>query len=891
MLTGTKLPSSTSDEVERVNVKVMTRCRPFNSRELQLTAEAQQELKSAVVMEQNTVRVLDPDRGFAEREAFQFDHALWSVPDSQVPFHDNPFVDQETVFDLTGKPAVESALGGYHCTIFAYGQTGSGKTHTMLGSEKDEGIAPRLVRHLFACIEESKRQHPEERMQYTVELSFLEIYNERAKDLLAIAERGLGRSNQTDSGYAECRVRFHPERGTYVEGLSRLHISCEGDCLAAIKGGMEHRATTSTLMNDTSSRSHAIFQVCVSQKSPLKGTTRVSNINLVDLAGSERIKLSGVTGTALIEARNINLSLSTLRRVIDVLIDNSKLKKGQRPAVPPYRESLLTWVLSDSLGGNSKTMMIVAISPYAGNVEDTLSTLRYGLKAKAIVCNARVNEEKTAAVVNYLRQQMESLRRQLEAKTDADQAEQQQLEQELRQKEEEFNSLQEETKRLDEIRTQFEQELRAKAVELHRAHEQIEALQNVEVEREEKEHELRAARELQEETARLLREQEEERRKCDAELAAVISRRKSLQRHHDRAAEEEARAKLAAEQARLRQFVSAFQNAFLLGKQRSGLEELQEEHNFLTERLAKLQEDLSNREHQLAAMQEDRSLLQRKVDLLERRCESMQRDLEEVLFTKNQKLTELQREKEEAEQELSQVRTNALEKRLMVAKMKQELEEEQQDANRQYEELQARLQAARQERARKQQILDEARERHQLLQQKLATLDRTSSDCQRQVEEAQKENAEKEQALEALRARKAELLRHREDIRRTLEEKKNALQLTQQQLEEVTQEATTLKQNHAELREYVARRFFPTGDGGRSARLSGGSQTPVRSARGPTLSPASSRAPLRAGGQTPRSTSRHVNPVTPLRSVAKANPSAGWSVTPRGRQPNGTPKS
>lgn len=862
------------ESVERLHVKVMARCRPFNNRELQLCEG--QELKSVVVMEGETVRVLNPDRNFAEREAFKFDHALWSVPESQVMFHDNPFATQAEVYEITGRPAVASALEGYHCTLFAYGQTGSGKTYTMLGHEGDEGIAPRLVRDLFASIEESKRRNPSERVQFSVELSFLEIYNERVKDLLAIAERNHGRSNQTDTGYAECRVRFHPERGTYVEGLTRLSIPDEAHCLAAIKAGMLHRATTSTLMNDTSSRSHAIFQVCLSQKSPLKGTTCVSIMNIVDLAGSERIKLSGATGPALLEARNINLSLSTLRRVIDVLIDNSKLKKGQRPLVPPYRQSRLTWVLSDSLGGNSKTMMIVAVSPYSGNVEDTLSTLRYGLKAKAIVCNARVNEEKTAAVVNMLRTQMDDLRRQLEAMADADQAEQDRLETELKQKESEFITLQDESRRLDDLKKQYEEELHRKADELHKAHEQMEALENVEVEREEREKELRAARELQEETTRLLREQEDERKKCDAELAAVILRRKSLQRHHDRAAEEEARAKLAAEQARLRQFVSAFQNAFLLGKQRSGLEELQEEHMLLTERLSRLQEDLGNREQQLAAMHDDRSLLQRKVDLLEKRCEAMQRDLEEVLMTKNEKLTDLQRQKEEAEAELARVRTASFEKRLQAVRMKQEMEEEQRDANRRYEELQQRLVVVRQELDEKQNTLDAANARHKELTERLSTLDRSSDDVQRRVEEAEEDNRVKQGVLDSLQLRRTELLKRREELREALEGKKASLRSTQDKLSEVTEEAALIKKNHAELRQYVSSKFFPTADGSRLKHA----PTPNKS-----LLNTASVTPIKAHrvGTTPRSNSRPAT-ATPTRSALRGP--QGWSATPKGRAPS-----
>lgn len=175
-----------------------------------------------------------------------------------------------------------------------------------------------------------------------------------------------------------------------------------------IEKGTNERAMAETKMNAHSSRSHAIFQICITQKDPLRGTQKTSFINLVDLAGSEKISMSGVTGQALKEALNINKSLSTLRRVFDVLIENSQQKKQM---VPPFRDSILTHVLTDSLGGNSKTQMIAAVSPHEVNLEDSLHTLRYANQAKAIVCEAKVNEEKSAEMVEAMKDEIEKLRR------------------------------------------------------------------------------------------------------------------------------------------------------------------------------------------------------------------------------------------------------------------------------------------------------------------------------------------------------------------------------------------------------------------------------------------------------------------------------------------------
>lgn len=392
------------ERVESNNVKVMTRVRLFNKRELKLSdKDKSKKLRPCVKVRGNTCAIVEyvtDDKGGTherEREAFDFDECFWSMPFEQYPT-ENTYATQQHVYDRSGLLALKAALEGFHVCIFAYGQTGSGKTYSMLGSDADPGISPRLVDDLFSHIE--KNRNPA--LRFSVECMFFEIYNEKVRDLF---------NKKSKSGdYENPRIRTHQTKGVYVEGLLRKECNDAGTTKSLIEKGTHERAVAETQMNPTSSRSHAIFQIVVNQMDGMKGTKKTSYINLVDLAGSERIRLSQVTGSALVEATNINKSLSTLRRVIDVLIENSQHKKQQ---VPPFRESVLTYVLSDSLGGNSKSQMIATISPHEANIEDTVGTLRYALRAKSIVCEARVNEEEATAMMDHMREEILRLRQQM----------------------------------------------------------------------------------------------------------------------------------------------------------------------------------------------------------------------------------------------------------------------------------------------------------------------------------------------------------------------------------------------------------------------------------------------------------------------------------------------
>eukprot|EP01060_Flectonema_neradi_P014979 TRINITY_DN2167_c0_g1_i1.p1 TRINITY_DN2167_c0_g1~~TRINITY_DN2167_c0_g1_i1.p1 ORF type:complete len:900 (+),score=230.04 TRINITY_DN2167_c0_g1_i1:46-2745(+) len=396
--------SSRSPRAVTNNVQVMVRVRPFNKREIELSRDQGEELKCVVEMDGKVTSVLEDD--FAGVKAgcdFEYDSCFWSIPEEtcqDFPMSSNGFATQEDVYEVTGKVALANAWESYNTCIFAYGQTGSGKSYSMLGDSSGPhmGISPRIVENLFKHIEEEKVNKP--KTIYKVEVTFLEIYNEQVKDLFA---------KNKNNDYAAVKIRQHPIYGVFVDGLQTKVVQTSDTCKKEMEHGIGQRALASTKMNATSSRSHAIFQIHIHTSQTDTKSKGHATINLVDLAGSERISKTGATGQTADEAKSINLSLSTLRKVIDVLIENSKGAKK----VPPYRESMLTWVLKDSLGGNSKTMMICTISPHDDNKEDTISTLRYGLKAKAIVNRAIKQEVAVDKQARELKAQIHELEEKL----------------------------------------------------------------------------------------------------------------------------------------------------------------------------------------------------------------------------------------------------------------------------------------------------------------------------------------------------------------------------------------------------------------------------------------------------------------------------------------------
>ena len=279
---------------------------------------------------------------------------------------------QVDVFDYSIRPTVDDILNGYNGTVFAYGQTGAGKSYTMMGSDIDDdvgkGVIPRIVQQIFASILASPSN-----IEYTVRVSYMEIYMERIRDLLVPQNDNLP-------------VHEEKNRGVYVKGLLEVYVSSEEEVFEVLRRGGTARAVSATNMNQESSRSHSIFVITVSQKNVETGSMKSGQLFLVDLAGSEKVGKTGASGQTLEEAKKINKSLSALGMVINSLTD-SKLSHI------PYRDSKLTRILQESLGGNSRTTLIINCSPSSYNDAETLGTLRFGMRAKTIKNKAKVNAE------------------------------------------------------------------------------------------------------------------------------------------------------------------------------------------------------------------------------------------------------------------------------------------------------------------------------------------------------------------------------------------------------------------------------------------------------------------------------------------------------------------
>ncbi|PHT34916.1 Phragmoplast orienting kinesin-1 [Capsicum baccatum] len=286
-------------------------------------------------------------------------------------------VTQEMLFKAAGVPMVENCMGGYNSCVFAYGQTGSGKTHTMLGDIEGGtrrhsvncGMTPRVFEYLFSRIQKEREARREENIKFTCRCSFLEIYNEQILDLLNPSSVNL-------------QIREDIKKGIHVEDLTEIEVTSARDVMQQLLQGAANRKVAATNMNRASSRSHSVFTCVIESKWESQGVThhRFARFNLVDLAGSERQKSSGAEGERLKEATNINKSLSTLGLVIMNLVSISNGKSHH----VPYRDSKLTFLLQDSLGGNAKTCIIANISPSSCCSLETLSTLKFAQRAKYI---------------------------------------------------------------------------------------------------------------------------------------------------------------------------------------------------------------------------------------------------------------------------------------------------------------------------------------------------------------------------------------------------------------------------------------------------------------------------------------------------------------------------
>ncbi|MBN3276810.1 KIF17 protein, partial [Polyodon spathula] len=357
------------------SVKVVVRCRPMNERERALNC------KAAVTMDS------------ARCQCFIQKPGATNEPPKQFTFDGTYYTDQTTeqMYNEIAYLLVEGVTEGYNGTIFAYGQTGSGKSFTMQGitdPPAQRGVIPRAFEHIFESIQCA------ENTKFLVRASYLEIYNEEIRDLLG---------NDTKQ---KLELKEHPEQGVYVKELSLHTVHSVGECERIMEQGWKNRSVGYTLMNKDSSRSHSIFTIhleisTVDQSG--EGHLRAGKLNLVDLAGSERQSKTGATGERLREATKINLSLSALGNVISALVDG-------RSRHIPYRDSKLTRMLQDSLGGNTRTLMVACLSPADNNYEESLSTLRYANRAKSIQNRPRINEDPKDALLREYQEEIKQLR-------------------------------------------------------------------------------------------------------------------------------------------------------------------------------------------------------------------------------------------------------------------------------------------------------------------------------------------------------------------------------------------------------------------------------------------------------------------------------------------------
>ena len=382
-----------------MSIQVGVRVRPFNAREKERESECVIQMPG-----QNQTKIKDEN---GKERTFTFDHSFWShdgykvLDDGYLQPVEEEYADQKKVFDAVGRQILENAWEGYHCCLFAYGQTGSGKSYSMVGYGANKGIIPISCDEIFKRIEENKQ--PDK--LYEVQVSMLEIYNEKVQDLLI-------RPDKRPQG--GLKIRESKVLGIFVEGLTKYPVTSYEEISKKMDEGYNNRTIGSTLMNATSSRAHTIVTIEFRQILVLakRRSEKLSMINLVDLAGSERSGATGATGDRLKEGCNINKSLLILGNVINCLADKAIGKN--KNMLPPYRDSALTRILQNALGGNSKTVMICALSPASINYEETLSTLRYADRAKKIQNKAVINESEHDKMVRLLKEENVGLKKMIE---------------------------------------------------------------------------------------------------------------------------------------------------------------------------------------------------------------------------------------------------------------------------------------------------------------------------------------------------------------------------------------------------------------------------------------------------------------------------------------------
>ena len=392
------------------NILVCVRCRPLSSLEYQLsTFETIRIMDNKMVILMDPIEYNGPNTIFKNRsreQTYAFDFAF------------DKYSSQEVVFENSTKFLIEGVVNGYNATVFAYGATGAGKTYTMLGTESNPGIMPLTLKELFNKVKLLKSER-----QYKLKFWYLEIYNENIRDLLRFMNQSNSAGNIMEENES-LDLREDPIKGIIVSGITEINVNNSDDMLKILKRGNRNRTQEATGANETSSRSHAILQVSIEYKDKNCGIDfeiKYSKLSLIDLAGSERASATQNRGIRLIEGANINRSLLTLGNCINALCD--AMSKGIKKPYVPYRDSKLTRLLKDSLGGNARTVMIANVSPSINTFDDTYNTLKYANRAKNIktvvtrnILNAQYHISNYANIINNLKNEIAQLKQQLLAK-------------------------------------------------------------------------------------------------------------------------------------------------------------------------------------------------------------------------------------------------------------------------------------------------------------------------------------------------------------------------------------------------------------------------------------------------------------------------------------------
>ena len=392
------------------NILVCVRCRPLSLSEKQLSTN-----ETIRIMDNKMVVLIDPIEYNAPKNVFK------NRSREQTYAFDYAFdkdCNQYTVFENSTKFLIDGVVNGYNATVFAYGATGAGKTYTMLGNDSNPGIMPLTLRDLFNKVNSFNDR------EYKLKFWYLEIYNENIRDLLKFMSNNLDNTDMNITSNEYLDLREDPEKGVIVNGITEININNSNDMLKILKRGNRNRTQEATGANETSSRSHAILQVSIEYKDKNSGIDveiKFSKLSLIDLAGSERASATQNRGIRLIEGANINRSLLTLGNCINALCD-ANMKGNKKPYIP-YRDSKLTRLLKDSLGGNARTVMIANVSPSINTFEDTYNTLKYANRAKNIktfvtrnVLTAQYHISNYVNIINNLKEEVSQLRQQLQMK-------------------------------------------------------------------------------------------------------------------------------------------------------------------------------------------------------------------------------------------------------------------------------------------------------------------------------------------------------------------------------------------------------------------------------------------------------------------------------------------